>query len=706
MNWLLQDSATRRTITGLLLTTGGVLTMVRLVLVIVWCIVLEHDYRESIQVEILESILAGLILLCIAGISALYFMPKMGTSQAEESVWSSLATYVVSTMTLLVLGTVLPLTIEDSTPQDIGSAVSLHVVAIGLFAVSFGLAGYLFSVISVGRTRRAKAIQLALAAHIIVIWFCTLLREQYAWLNVVDGLLVVSGCIVMLIGIRRQRWLLAVPTGKKVRLLWLTLIGCFSTFWLFAILFFWEEAAPTLSAELFMRDGAIIPSILNLFGFVYFVRLLLAIVASLPNSGIVSRRANEIESLTRLNRLMLDLTNTDQLMATVTRSALEVCHAHGAWVELYGPNSIVTIKGNQPVVADFVSELHAQYGLREVAQSSSIPFLIPSVEDHYGRKHALPTIGSIAFVPLSDDGKRTGTLVVFATEEYGLDNDDLQLLSAFGDQILISMEQQRLQKESVSTERMKQEFRVARNIQLSLLPQHSPLWDTLDVHSIMLPALEVGGDYYDYVHFKRGTAGIIIADVSGKGIPAALYMATLKGAVLSAMRDAEGPADLLCRLNATLFGSMQKGMYITVACVEIDEQHRTLRLARAGHTPAMVVRGNNVMMLQPAGMAIGMAPPELFESVLEERTIETLPGDVVLLTTDGVNERRNGLLAELGMESIVAMFETSHRFRSAADVVESTMRILHEHGESADAHDDITIVAIRFRENQFEESLA
>jgi len=303
---------------------------------------------------------------------------------------------------------------------------------------------------------------------------------------------------------------------------------------------------------------------------------------------------------------------------------------------------------------------------------------------------------SFIAIPLLNADVRTGTLVVFSTVEFGFEADDLRLLTAFGDTISVALEQAELMETALEKERLQKEVDVARTIQASLLPRSAPSSPSFDIDSITTPASDVGGDYYDYVKFSNGSHGAIIADVSGKGVPAALYMATLKGVVLAEMRRATGPADLLRRVNTTLHGSMERHTYITMTCVEFTNDCRSLRFARAGHTPTLLRRAGATTVITPGGVAIGIVSPSMFDAALEEVVIPVNAGDICLLTTDGVTERRDGAMNEIGLIPISTMLDSLEP-TTALDVVRHTLDLLERHAGDEDPHDDITIVALIVR---------
>ena len=152
---------------------------------------------------------------------------------------------------------------------------------------------------------------------------------------------------------------------------------------------------------------------------------------------------------------------------------------------------------------------------------------------------------------------------------------------------------QDLLREQAEKERLEEELRIARQIQMSLLPQGTVGLPGLRIAALCLPAAEVGGDYYDLLPLSDTRMGVLVADVSGKGTSAALYMAELKGLVLSLSRIHDSPARLLAEANRILAANMDPRSFITMTYAVVDTAARTLRYARAGHNPMHPPRGEN-----------------------------------------------------------------------------------------------------------------
>ncbi len=245
-------------------------------------------------------------------------------------------------------------------------------------------------------------------------------------------------------------------------------------------------------------------------------------------------------------------------------------------------------------------------------------------------------------------------------------------------------------------ERMEEDLRVARNIQMSLLPQEYVEVEGLKIAAVCLPANEMGGDYYDLLPLSGNRLGVLIADVSGKGTSAALYMAELKGLILSLSRNHDSPKALLTELNEILAPNLDRRSFVTMTYAIIDSRKRTLRVARAGHNPLIHFDGRTGLthLLSPPGLALGFDSGDTFKAVIQEIELPLVHGDTFLFFTDGISEAMNGA-SELFGESRLADILKHANELSSDDLKE---KILHEvrvfaAGESP--HDDMTLVIVK-----------
>ncbi len=246
-------------------------------------------------------------------------------------------------------------------------------------------------------------------------------------------------------------------------------------------------------------------------------------------------------------------------------------------------------------------------------------------------------------------------------------------------------------------QRLDDELRIAREIQHSLLPVQPPQIAGLSIADLCEPAREVGGDYYDFFLLGPRQLGVLVADVSGKGTSAALYMAELKGLMLATSQTERSPRRLLITVNRLLAEHLDNRSFITATYAVIDLEAMTLTSARAGHTPMLVVSGGVSEVVVPSGMVLGLRLPgsaERFDTLLEEHVRPVRDGDVIALYTDGITEAMNeegDLFGEPAFGDVLA--GVSHL--DAAGIRERVVRDVRAFVGEAEPHDDMTMVVIK-----------
>lgn len=251
-------------------------------------------------------------------------------------------------------------------------------------------------------------------------------------------------------------------------------------------------------------------------------------------------------------------------------------------------------------------------------------------------------------------------------------------------------------QELTRRQRLERELEIARQVQLSFLPRRTPQRPGLEIAARCEPALEVGGDYYDFCELDAHRIGVLIGDVSGKGIPAAFYMTLVKGLVQPLSEQGLPPAEVLCRLNRLFHRHAQRGLFLSMLYGILDLRDRSFTFARAGHTPLLLWhRGQKaVESLRPPGMAIGLVADSRFEAHLVEERIHLEPGDVLVLYTDGLSEARNAQ-RELLEEKVLLTLIQEHAHQPAEGILEELLRAVERFENGASRTDDRTLVVIR-----------
>ncbi len=298
--------------------------------------------------------------------------------------------------------------------------------------------------------------------------------------------------------------------------------------------------------------------------------------------------------------------------------------------------------------------------------------------------------------PLRHAGKDLGVLVVARKhQDGGFSSNDFAVFRSAAEQSSFAIGNARIHREAHEKRAMEGELQNAREVQRILLPQEDPVVSGFRISGTNLPARIISGDYYDYIQLGERRFGIAIADVSGKGVPAGLLMAMCRSSLRSVAPGKLSPSEVLAAVNRQLFPDIREDMFISMAYAVLDEANGSLTIARAGHDPALWFRKETgkVELLRSPGLALGVDGGAVFERVTKDQTIELLPGDCVLLYTDGVREAVDANEEEFGMERMSEVFRLAAPL--GAEVVLSRMQEeLRQFTGEGPQMDDITLVAI------------
>jgi serine phosphatase RsbU (regulator of sigma subunit) len=330
-------------------------------------------------------------------------------------------------------------------------------------------------------------------------------------------------------------------------------------------------------------------------------------------------------------------------------------------------------------------------GLRQVRGPVAITSLPPAVAEGLGRSEF-----AVAVPVFSKDRLIGAVLVGEKQSESAFREEDFAFLTAAANQASVAIENSFLYEELAEQERMKHELRIARKIQLESLPQSTPEVEGLEIAGTSIPAMEVGGDYYDYLGGSGGPLTVIIGDVSGKGTSAALYMSKVQGIMRSLHGFGLGPRDLLLRANGLLHGDIEKRSFVTAVGARFERAGRQVRIARAGHLPVYQYRSDtgSVTRILPRGLGLGLSSSLLFEEELEELSAPVAEGDVFLFVTDGITEAEGVDGEQFGEERVMSILGTSAR-GGAGPVRDAILRGIETFTAGARQSDDRTVVVVR-----------
>jgi len=398
----------------------------------------------------------------------------------------------------------------------------------------------------------------------------------------------------------------------------------------------------------------------------------------------------------------------DELTATSTQLAVEMCEGDFGWIELLDRSPVdeesyktsIIQASLQNITESDINLLKLDDGnvLQYLPLKTGKPLIVSDVrsDKRLAAREALSEVfGSIALIPLQSHKGMIGLLCIAKRNAYEFDSDVLNGLSAFADMVSIALENSKLIEQSIEKQRMEQELLVAQQMQRKLLPGNLPKSEAYEIAAVSVPAYEVGGDYYDILPLENGSIGVVVGDVSGKGASAALYMAQVKGIFQSLGTYIHQPGDLLRRMNSTLCRNTDKKFFVSLLYGLLDTTSGSLVFSRAGHCPLLHISGAESRFIKPRGMGLGLNNTSPFAESLEETRLQLHPDDLIVLYTDGITEAKNAAGEEYDQERLASIVERYKPFRTD-EIVSAIVSDVKQFRDTMEAEDDMTVLVLRW----------
>jgi sigma-B regulation protein RsbU (phosphoserine phosphatase) len=315
-------------------------------------------------------------------------------------------------------------------------------------------------------------------------------------------------------------------------------------------------------------------------------------------------------------------------------------------------------------------------------------YYAPDVRDEPMYVACEPETMSEVDIPLHLNGNLLGVLSVQHPQLNGFGPEQIELLEGLAGHIAVAVENaRRFQRERSDKEHLHTKEQEARYIQQALFPKTAPFIAGLEVQGCCVPADAVGGDWYDYIPLKGGRWGLVLGDVSGKGIAAALTMSATRALVRSFADASESPAAVLARVNQVLLDDLPGNKFVTAVYAVLDPAARKLTFANAGHPWPLFANGNAHFLQTQSGLPLGIAP-----GLYDEHEIQLAPGASVLFYSDGITEAANSSGEEYGIERLLA--------GSSGDLSpESIIDEVCNFSGSRVLSDDATVILVRSRKD-------
>lgn len=351
-----------------------------------------------------------------------------------------------------------------------------------------------------------------------------------------------------------------------------------------------------------------------------------------------------------------------------------------------------------------LTQVPVDHGILGQALARGESILVENLRTHESFRDALHGFSgdadlAVQVAPLRHGGKDLGVLAVARlADDVAFTSNDVSVFRSAAEQSAFALGNALLYREADEARQIEGDLRNASEVQRVLLPQAAPVIPGYRVFGTNIPARIISGDYYDHLELDEDYHGIVIADVSGKGVSAGLLMAMCRSVLRAKAGDSHDPGEVLASVNRLLFPDIREDMFVSLFYGVIVGDTGIIRLARAGHDAALLYRSSNrgIETVKPPGLAIGVDGGEVFERITKTVEIKLEAGDCLLFYTDGIQEALDESGEEFGIERLREVFlETAALGAEAA--VAAVQREVTKFTGNGRQMDDITMLAVERR---------
>lgn len=413
------------------------------------------------------------------------------------------------------------------------------------------------------------------------------------------------------------------------------------------------------------------------------------------NIAQLRRQFRIVDGLLNVSSAVGSNVGLENILPILIEKTSEVMNAQRANLYLLSPDKSAFVRWHQnntriPYNLGILGQAAQSGQLINVADTSENPHYLD--EASY---RPVENVQSLMVAPIRSNKGEVFALLEAQNRQGGpFDQDDENLLSALASQTQVALEREKLAQLAMEKRQLEQSLKFAQTIQLGMLPKVPSDWRNkgIDLAAHLVPAKIVGGDFFDFFYLDNDQIGLVIADVSGKGVPAALFMAKAMTLIRAFATVGKAPAEVLHSANEELVKDNAAAMFVTVFMAVLDLANGQLRYANGGHNAPLLLRDGKVRELGEA-LAVPLGTMEGMDFF--EANLQLEKGDLLYLFTDGVNESMNPEEEEFGDQRMQAMVR-DHAPYPAQGMIETTLEHVKAHAREEPQSDDITLLVLRY----------
>ncbi|HQQ81670.1 MAG: SpoIIE family protein phosphatase [Cyclobacteriaceae bacterium] len=507
---------------------------------------------------------------------------------------------------------------------------------------------------------------------------------------------IVTGLLALVLS-ANMKWVAYLNFKQKWTSLLLLLLSLFYlVYFLFTVNRFSDQIR--MQTEVFLDFPEHIFNVyLYSFVMLYSIFSFLVILFNLPTSSVFEQKLEEVVNFQRISQSVQTEQNEESVYKILLESSVSSVFADAAWLEIKGEQEQSRLQTYQITEGEAarIKEHLVNKNIKGILDQGSDR--TRNLSDHLRSLKGTRYRSLMAF-PVQVKGERIGTLALLKELPDGFNKEMMQIVSAFANQAGISIENFRLLREAIQNERYKEELKIAKTVQKSLLPNRLETDADFEMAAFSESADEVGGDYYDTLRINDHQVGLIIADVSGKGTTAAFHMSQMKGIFHSLAQQGLDPKEFMVRANRALRYCLERGSFISATYFVVDTRDKKIFYSRAGHCPVLWYRAatSKPEYLVDKGAALGMVKGKEYEQIVEANCFSYATGDVMVLYTDGITEAKSPRGEEFGLE-LLGRTIAEVAIRSPREIQDHLIKKLYEYTGTEEIDDDYTVLIVKFR---------
>lgn len=434
---------------------------------------------------------------------------------------------------------------------------------------------------------------------------------------------------------------------------------------------------------------------LTIFVTTYCIFSFLVILFNLPTTSVFEQKLEEVVNFQRISQSIQTEQSEESVYNILLETSVSSVFADAAWLETKdnATHRVFTYHIDEKEAFEIIAHLKSNNVTGVLDQS---PDKTKNLSKHLALLKGSRFRSILAF-PIYVKGENIGTLALLKELPDGFNKEMTKIVSTFANQAGISIENFRLLEEALQGERYKEELKIAKTVQKSLLPQVLEQDPQFEIAAFSESADEVGGDYYDTLRVSTTETALIIADVSGKGTTAAFHMSQMKGIFHSLAQECIEPDDFMARANKALIYCLERGSFISAIFFLVNTETKTVRYSRAGHCPVLYYSAakDKAEYFKDKGVALGMVRNSSYINFIEANQFSYQPGDIMVLYTDGITEAKSKKGEEFGYDRLAEIL-MEVKTRNPAEIQDTLIKKLYEFSGTTNINDDYTTMIIKF----------